>query len=83
MNEVSTNVTFVDKVKEKIKNSFADLIPEEQWDEMIQNEPMPEVSEKSNAKEELLVIEMEKIINYNRNNNNRLNDYKYNIQTVI
>jgi hypothetical protein len=38
MNEVSTNVTFVDKVKEKIKNTFADLIPEEQWDEMIQKE---------------------------------------------
>lgn len=33
-----TTSTFIDKVKEKVKNQFVDLIPEEAWDGMIKKE---------------------------------------------
>lgn len=40
--------------------------------------------EKSNEKrEELLAVELERIINYIKNNNNRLSAYKNNIKTII
>lgn len=35
--EISTTA-FIDKVKEKVKNQFVDLIPEEAWDGMIKKE---------------------------------------------
>lgn len=31
-------INFMDKIKEKIKNSFIDLVPEETWDKMVQQE---------------------------------------------
>lgn len=32
------NIPFMDAVKEKIKNSFLELIPEENWDKMVEAE---------------------------------------------
>lgn len=37
-NTPASQLPFMDKVKDKIKNSFVDLIPEEQWDAMVQAE---------------------------------------------